>query len=79
MLLSDSIKALRTKAFLSQNDFAKEVHVSIATVNRWQHGKTRPNITAMKYLKEFCKDNGLPFDSIEEKWLNYQKENRENG
>lgn len=70
MSLSESIRSLRTKAFLSQEAFALEINSSVATINRWEHGKARPNITAMKNMKDFCKRNDLSFDEIEKEWLN---------
>lgn len=69
MPLSESIRTLRKKALLSQEDFARFIHVSAGTINRWENGKTKPNITAMKSIKEFCAENNLPFENIEEQWL----------
>ena len=56
------IKKVRQNAFLSQQDFAKELGVSFSTVNRWETGKTRPTYKAMKAIDEFCKKNGISFD-----------------
>lgn len=69
MSLSDTIKATRQKALLNQGEFAKELHVSLASVNRWEVGKSVPNITAMKSIKEFCAKNGFSYGTIEEQWL----------
>lgn len=68
MRLSKAIKDLRTAALLSQEDFALEVKASIATINRWENGKVRPNISAMKNIRTFCLKNNLSFDEIEKAW-----------
>ena len=65
MQLSDSIKMTRQKAFLSQEEFAKELGVSFATINRWETGKSRPSIKAMKNLDDYCKKNNIQFDVTE--------------
>jgi len=69
-MVSDTIKKMRQKIFLSQEEFAKELNVSVSTINRWETGKVKPNITAMKKLKNFCKRNNLKFDALESEWLN---------
>lgn len=56
------IKKVRQNAFLSQQDFAKELGVSFSTVNRWETGKTRPTYKAMKAIDDFCKKNSIAFD-----------------
>ena len=69
MNFSEQVKLIRTKALLSQESFASEIKVSVATINRWEHGKALPNITAMKRIREFCKVNEIPFDAVETIWL----------
>ena len=71
MYFSEEIKKIRMKAFLSQTAFAKEVGVSFSTVNRWENGKGKPNLTAMRRLKEFCIDHSIPFDGLENEWVNH--------
>lgn len=69
MQLSEHIKNIRQRAFLSQEKYAKELDVSISTVIRWENGKSCPNLTAMKKIKDFCKKYELPFNDIEEEWF----------
>lgn len=69
-MVSDTIKKTRQRIFLSQEEFAKELNVSVSTINRWETGKAKPNLTAMKKLKCFCKKNNLKFDELESEWLN---------
>ena len=68
-MLSEQIKKIRQKAFLSQDAFAKELGVAYSTINRWETGKSKPNLSAMKSLKDYCEKNGLSFDEIEAEWL----------
>ena len=69
MQLPSLIKTLRKRSLLSQEDFAKSLNVSVGTINRWEHGKTTPNITAMKKIKEFCETNGFDCKEIEQGWI----------
>lgn len=68
MSLSDKIKGTRQKLFMSQEDFATAIHVSVATINRWENGRSKPNLTAMKNIKVFCENNNLPFEQLESEW-----------
>ena len=69
MSLQEAVKNMRMKALLSQEELANILHVSVGTINRWENGKTRPNITAMKRIKSFCKDSNLPYEDIETEWI----------
>ena len=69
MALHELLRTMRKKELLSQEDFAKELHVSVGTINRWENGKTKPNITAMKKIKVFCLGKAIPFEEIESEWL----------
>lgn len=69
MLFSENIKIMRQKLFLSQDTFAKELEVSVSTVNRWEIGKSMPNLSTMKRIKEFCDRNNVDYAPIEESWL----------
>ena len=42
MALHELMRTMRKKALLSQEDFAKELNVSVGTINRWENGKTSP-------------------------------------
>lgn len=69
MSLSYLLRTMRQKALLSQVNFAKTLTVSVGTINRWENGKTKPNITAMKKIKAFCAENSISFEEIETAWL----------
>ena len=66
MSFSEDMKRIRRKAFMTQEDFAKEIGVSFATVNRWETGKARPNLKTMKLIVDYCKRNGIDFDISEQ-------------
>lgn len=57
---------------MTQEDFAKELKVSVATINRWENGKVKPNLSAMKKIKQFCSDHDLQYEHIEEEWFGFQ-------
>ena len=77
MTFAEELKRIRQRSFLSQEAFAKEVNVSFSTVNRWETGKTRPNLMAMKSIKEYCDKNNVEFDRLEELWLSAELEGKE--
>ena len=48
-------KTLRSLLGLSQEDFAHEIGVSFATVNRWENGKALPSKLAQARILEIWK------------------------
>lgn len=76
-MLSDTIRITRQKAFMSQEEFASELKVSVSTINRWETGKVKPNLSAMKSLKAFCSKYALSYESIENDWFKMDTEVRE--
>lgn len=69
MQLSAGIRKLREKSLLTQEDLAKDLGVAASTVNRWETGKARPNISAMRTIKSFCEKRNYPYEEIEREWL----------
>lgn len=63
MSISEEIRQIRQTAVLSQEDFARELDVSFATVNRWENGKTKPTYKALKAIDAFCKERNISFDA----------------
>lgn len=53
------VKEIRSMLNMSQEQLARELQVSFATVNRWENGKNNPSRMAKKALYEFCKTKGL--------------------
>lgn len=74
MSFPEEIKKIRQRSFLTQQDFAKKIGVAFSTVNRWETGRAKPNLKAMKSINTFCLDNNIPYKTIEEAWLNYKIE-----
>ena len=58
------VKEIRSKLNMSQEQLARELQVSFATVNRWENGKNNPSRMAKKALYEFCKSKGLEEELI---------------
>lgn len=69
MSFSKEIKTIRHQCLMTQNDFAAALNVSFSTVNRWETGKAKPNISTMKKVKEFCEKNAINFKAAEEAWF----------
>lgn len=69
MSFPEEMKVLRQRMYLTQNEFAKALNVSFTTVNRWETGRARPNISTMKEVKRFCEDKGVDYLSVEDAWL----------
>ena len=76
MSFPEEIKRIRQRSFLTQQDFAEEIGVAFSTVNRWESGRAKPNLKAMKSINSFCLDNNISYETIEEAWLDYKIENR---
>ena len=47
------IIAIRQRFNLCQADFARLIEIDRATLNRWEHGKVRPNQSSMAKIAEF--------------------------
>ncbi len=59
--------------FLTQDEFASELKVSISTVKRWELNKAKPNIKGMKAIKSFCDKNNIEYKLIEKNGLIIKK------
>jgi len=66
MEISEMIKAIRTELLMTQTDFAKAVHVSFSTVNRWENNKVIPNRMAQALILDLCEKNNVNNVLIEE-------------
>ena len=49
------IRELRLNLNMTQENFAHEIGVTFATVNRWENGRTTPNKVAQKVLHQMEK------------------------
>ncbi|NLC26132.1 MAG: helix-turn-helix transcriptional regulator [Fastidiosipila sp.] len=66
MNLDEILKAIRQELGLSQEAMAHELHMSFATLNRWENKRNLPSRLAMVTLKEFCIQQGVSENIIEE-------------
>lgn len=48
------VKEIRRQLALSQEDLARELGVSYATVNRWENSQAKPSKLARAQLDAFC-------------------------
>jgi len=48
------VKEVRRQLSLSQEDLARELGISFATVNRWENGQVKPSKLAKAQLDSFC-------------------------
>ncbi len=63
--MKNLLKRIRTYLKLSQAEFAKQLNISFATVNRWENGHAEPNRLAQTSLYAFCKERNVPvYDMI---------------
>jgi len=53
--LSALVKEIRRQLSLNQEDLARLLGVSYATVNRWENGLSKPSKLAKAQLESFCK------------------------
>lgn len=76
MTLQKEIKIARKKSLCTQEEMASELNVAFSTVNRWEAGKAKPSMTAMKSIKKFCNDHSVAYDKIESAWIKEGEEER---
>lgn len=72
MTFAENIKQARQRVFLSQDAFAKILDVNFTTVSRWETGRSKTNLSTMKKIKKFCKDNGVDYAPLEVSWLAFK-------
>lgn len=76
MAFSETIRTMRQRQLLSQEALAKELAVTLSTVNRWETGKSVPNLSTMKKVKRYCESNTIDYEPIEQSWLETMKDNQ---
>jgi len=68
------MKRIRQRSFLTQQEFADVIGVAFSTVNRWESGRSKPNLKAMKSINTFCLDNNITYEALEKSWFDYKVE-----
>jgi DNA-binding transcriptional regulator YiaG len=61
----EQVRFVREKMKISQEDLARALNVSYATINRWENSKTKPNKMARDVFAAFCEKNGIRLDGSE--------------
>ena len=74
MTFAENIKQTRQRLFFSQEVFAKELNVNITTVSRWETGNSKPNMSTMRQIKEFCIKHNADYKALENSWLDFVQE-----
>ncbi len=64
MTFAEKVKLTRRTLYISQEGLAKELGVSFATVNRWENGKSEPNLMLEAKFIDFCKSKGIVFKEV---------------
>ena len=62
MEFKDKVLFVRGKLLLTQEELAKEVGCSFASINRWETGKKLPTFLLEKKFEQFCEKNGIKFE-----------------
>ena len=74
MRFAENVKQMRQRLFFSQEAFAKELNVNLTTVSRWETGKSKPNMSTMRQIKEFCEKHHADYEPLESSWLAFEQE-----
>lgn len=62
------IKKIRNHLRMSQTEFAQQLNVTFATVNRWENGRAAPNKLAQSRIYDLCRERSVPvYEMILEK------------
>ena len=59
MDIAAEIKRVRQRSMLSQEEMARELGVSFATVNRWETGRAKPTYRTLRLIDDFCQKRGI--------------------
>jgi len=59
MDFADKLIYVRKELKMSQEDLAKELNVSFATINRWEKRKNSPNYRTVLVFEKFCNSRDI--------------------
>ena len=65
--MKDLILEIRNRLNASQEDLARMIGISYATVNRWENGHSQPNKAAQLRLYDICKERNVDLEDIIQK------------
>ena len=55
------MRYVREKLNMSQEELARVLNVSFATINRWENAKTKPINITLNAFDTFCEKQGISF------------------
>ena len=59
---SNLIRTWRRQLRMTQEEFAREIAVTVSTVNRWENSHAEPSKLAWKAIQDLARKRGLPDD-----------------
>ena len=62
--MKNLILEIRNRLNASQEDLARMIGISYATVNRWENGHSQPNKAAQLRLYDICKERNIDLEDI---------------
>ena len=62
MDFQDQVKFVRMHLQLSQEEFARQMGISFATISRWERENRKPQLALLGKFYSFCKRNGIEID-----------------
>ena len=65
--MKDLILEIRNRLNASQEDLARMIGISYATVNRWENGHSQPNKAAQLRLYDICRERNIDLEDIIQK------------
>jgi DNA-binding transcriptional regulator YiaG len=60
----NSVRLLRQKLGMTQEEFAHEIAVTVSTVNRWENAHAEPSKLAWKAIHELARRRGVHDDVL---------------
>ena len=76
--MKELILEIRNRLSASQEDLAKMIGISFATVNRWENGHSKPNKAAQLRLYDICKERDIDLEDIIRKKIESSAATKEN-
>ena len=65
MNFQEQVKFVRMHLQLSQEELARQMGISFATVSRWERENRKPQLALLGKFYSFCKRNGIEIDFSE--------------
>lgn len=58
-MTAKQIKEIRTKSLLTQQEFASELGLNVATIQKWEQGRGEISFKNQRKIKQFCLKYGI--------------------